>query len=149
MDFPLNNVYFNCLFWIVPQEINSLNPSHELLLLEYTIFFRALTFFNCFIWLYYTRDIYIYVPATQDPMTLVYDLISLTLFLVFYMTANSIYLREKNICSWCKLIFQEFTMIFLKMIISLSAFTLFILTEYKGLCKNCRQAKLLRYLFRV
>lgn len=147
MDFPLNNVYFNCLFWIVPQEINSLNPSHELLLLEYTIFFRALTFFNCFIWLYYTgRDIYI-----CSCYTLVYDLISLTLFLVFYMTANSIYLREKNICSWCKLIFQEFTMIFLKMIISLSAlkFTLFILTEYKGLCKNCRQAKLLRYLFRV
>lgn len=148
MDFPLNNVYFNCLFWIVPQEINCLNPSHELLLLEYTIFFRALTFLTV-LFDFTTPGTYIYVPATQDPMTLVYDLISLTLFLVFYMTANSIYLREKNICSWCKLIFQEFTMIFLKMIISLSAFTLFILTEYKGLCKNCRQAKLLRYLFRV
>lgn len=148
MDFPLNNVYFNCLFWIVPQEINSLNPSHELLLLEYTIFFRALTFFNCFIWLYYTRDIYICSCYTRPYDSCLwfnfFDFIS-----CFYMTANSIYLREKNICSWCKLIFQEFTMKFLKMIISLSAFTLFILTEYKGLCKNCRQAKLLRYLFRV
>lgn len=114
-----------------------------------TLFFSEHLLFLTVLFDFTTPGTYVYVPATQDPMTLVYDLISLTLFLVFYMTANSIYLREKNICSWCKLIFQEFTMIFLKMIISLSAFTLFILTEYKGLCKNCRQAKLLRYLFRV
>lgn len=73
-----------------------------------TLFFSEHLLFLTVLFDFTTPGTYIYVPATQDPMTLVYDLISLTLFLVFYMTANSIYLREKNICSW----FQEFTMIF-------------------------------------
>lgn len=64
-----------------------------------TLFFSEHLLFLTVLFDFTTPGTYIYVPATQDPMTLVYDLISLTLFLVFYMTANSIYLREKNICS--------------------------------------------------